>query len=60
MRTDLLTAFMADACIEGAKVCDGVCETCVFDNEEVFKGWLLGELMVDLGYNADNVQGACE
>ena len=34
MRTDLLTAFMTDACIEGAKVCEGVCGECVFDNEE--------------------------
>ena len=59
MNNELLTRIMEQAC-DLADRCNGVCETCVFDNEEVFKGWLLGELMVDLGYNADNVQGACE
>ena len=53
---ELITEFMTVACKAGSDECSGVCATCVFDNEEVFKGWLLGELMVDLGYNADNIQ----
>ena len=43
--TELVTLFMEAACKAGSDECDGLCEKCVFDNEDVFKGWLLGELM---------------
>ena len=46
MNPDLITGIMTLAC-SLADDCDGICDHCVFDNEEVFKGWLLSELMKD-------------
>jgi len=51
--TDLITLYMTESC--RIAECDCACGVCVFDDEERFKLWLLGELLADM-MDADNIQ----